>query len=457
VTSNQTDWPIGVYVVMSLGVLALTAIGLWGAYESVQTNRRLLRRAAFTQLRAQALQRAGHIETGIAAAASDASAPIDSWEVPWLRRYWQGVELNAPGQLYAALVGNDGVIRYHNDAAFVGRTLQGRWYLDRVEDGDGDIVVIDAKVLNDDHQAYDIEVPVTVGGKAVAYYHAGVAKAWLDRQLADQTQAVVYRWATITVATVASAIVAMLAIRVAVRRADRLQEEARLARKEREAQLGVLAAGLAHEVRNPLHAIRLNLNTLETLAQPDAADGSPPSESSEVLEATKGAVKRIDHLVQELLNYAKPAAEHPQRFDAVGAVSEVVDLLRRELSDACIEATIDAPSPPVWVQFEPSRLRQILVNLLLNARDAQPEGGTIVVEVRPDGRRTRIAVTDEGVGIPPEDVDRLFEPFFTTKETGTGFGLALTKRYLRKHGGFIRYEPQGTGARFVIDIPSAEA
>jgi len=236
---------------------------------------------------------------------------------------------------------------------------------------------------------------------------------------------------------------------------SRAQEE--LIRSERLASVGRLAAGLAHEIGNPLSAI---LGFQELLLQ----GGLEPEEQRDFLERMKRETERIHRVLHDMLDFARPPASirkgEPEPAGAVrGAVDDVVALVTPHKTfrgvDLCAEIDPDLPR----VTLSQPRLVQVLLNLLLNAADAIPrEGGRVVLRASRLGEdRIRIEVEDNGPGIAPEIRDRLFEPFATTKEVGegTGLGLAVCRGLVEAAGGTLLVgEGRLGGAKFAMDLPA---
>lgn len=233
----------------------------------------------------------------------------------------------------------------------------------------------------------------------------------------------------------------------------------RLVRSERLASVGRLAAGLAHEIGNPLSAI---LGFQELLLE----GGLDEAEQRDFLARMKRETERIHRILRDLLDFARPASpsgagEARDPAGSVGeAVSDVVALVKPQKAFRGIEVSADVAPDLPSVVLSRQRLVQVLLNLLLNAADAAPrESGRVVVRAsRGAADRVRIEVEDNGPGIAAEIRDRLFEPFVTTKQVGegTGLGLAVCRGLVEAVGGTIALEAGGEGgARFVIDLPVA--
>lgn len=235
------------------------------------------------------------------------------------------------------------------------------------------------------------------------------------------------------------------------------QAQARLVRSERLASVGRLAAGLAHEIGNPIAAI---LGFEELLL----AGGLDEADQKDFLERMKRETERIHRILRDLLDFARPAT-NTQRADAVttpGSIPNALNTARallgpqKALRDVDMHLDVEEDLPLVTLSDE--HLVQVLLNLLLNAADAvPPQQGRIDVRARRTEQGVRIEVEDNGSGIAAEIRDRLFEPFTTTKEVGkgTGLGLAVCRGLLEGVGGSISAEDGAVGARFVFTLPTA--
>ena len=225
--------------------------------------------------------------------------------------------------------------------------------------------------------------------------------------------------------------------------------EVAMQRAERLAAVGRLAAGIAHEIRNPLAAIS---GSIELLSQTVQADGA--KENRELMSIVIREVDRLNGLITELLEFARPRALEPQRLDVGATMAEMLKVFENDkrLGETPVELVADAG---VLVDADPGQLRQVVWNLLRNAAEAAP-GQAIKVEVRAEGDRAALTIRDRGPGIAPEHRPRIFEPFFSTKEKGTGLGLATVHRIIDEHRGAVELEcPQSGGTAVTVRLPRA--
>jgi len=232
-------------------------------------------------------------------------------------------------------------------------------------------------------------------------------------------------------------------VREVVEHAQR-RERAAL-RAEQLAAVGQLAAGLAHEVRNPLMSMKL-------LTDAALAGGELTADDLRVIHDQIG---RLEQTVTDLLDFARPTPPRRVVADLRAVVAAAADLVRGRADLQRVRLDVGAPPDPVPAAVDVPQLTGVLVNLLLNAVDALPGGGRIAVALaRTAGIGVSLTVTDTGPGIAPGVLARLFEPFVSTKDTGTGLGLNVCRRVARDHGGDVRGENvPGGGARFTVTLP----
>lgn len=228
-----------------------------------------------------------------------------------------------------------------------------------------------------------------------------------------------------------------------------LSEKSRLLeRKNRLAALGEMAAGLAHEIRNPLGGIQLYASLL-------AKDVADRPASAETVRKISGGVKRMEELVGQVLAFTREMSANVQQADLADVVDEAIEAAGGALVLRQVELKIDGPRP-MSVRIDPFLVRQALVNLILNATEAMDAGGAIRIAWEPapeDTRQFRLSVQDNGPGIPHAIMDRIFNPFFTTKDNGTGLGLAIVHRVIEAHDGAITAtNVDGGGAKFEVRI-----
>jgi signal transduction histidine kinase len=225
---------------------------------------------------------------------------------------------------------------------------------------------------------------------------------------------------------------------------------------ERLAAIGNMAAHVTHEIRNPLSAMGLNVEMLEEEIASDPGAGRPEVKS--LLAAIQREVQRLEHLSEEYLRVARLPQPRMEAEDVANVVGNVVEFARLEIeSSGCTVDLYVAPKLPPAL-FDEAQLRQALLNLLRNAREAMPGGGPIDVSVAAEGMGVVVDVDDRGGGVPESIRARVFDPFFSTKGEGTGLGLAITRHIVESHGGSVTCQPRdGGGTRFRVTLPIAPA
>lgn len=229
---------------------------------------------------------------------------------------------------------------------------------------------------------------------------------------------------------------------------ERLQRQQReILRAEQLAAVGQLAAGVAHEVRNPLTGMKL---LVEAALRPQR----PHPLSREDLEVIHAEIVRLEEIVRYFLDFARPQPLQRATQDLRDVVVRPVELVRGRARHQRVELEVTLPDRPVIASIDAAQIHTVVVNLLLNALDAMPNGGRIQLSIDSQDGTARIVVRDTGSGIAPEVLPILFTPFTSTKPTGTGLGLSVSRRVVEEHGGTIRAENAAEGgARFVIGVP----
>ncbi|HTV48825.1 MAG TPA: ATP-binding protein [Phycisphaerae bacterium] len=230
------------------------------------------------------------------------------------------------------------------------------------------------------------------------------------------------------------------------------RERERIARQRQLTQLGELAAGLAHELKNPLSTVKLNLQLL----QEDLAK-LPGAQSSQSRTATlRKEVERLSQTLDDFLRFAGRLEIRTQPVKLNGLVRDLIDFFQPQAMAAGVRLHASLSSiDPVCV-LDANLFKQALLNLMLNAIQAMPSGGELIIRTHVDQDRAFVDVSDTGVGITPEIMPRIFEAYFTTKKGGTGLGLATTRRIVEEHRGHIAVTSEpGKGTNFRMELPMA--
>ena len=222
---------------------------------------------------------------------------------------------------------------------------------------------------------------------------------------------------------------------------------------ERASYVGLLASGLAHEIRNPLNAMSMNLQMLE---EDLAGLGGPERvEASELLDLTKSEITRLENLVKNFTTYARPTPPRFEPKDLNAVVHEVLRFLEIDFRQNGVELRTDFEPLLPPVEIDETQFKQALINLLVNARQVLTEGGVVSVRTRAGARGDIvIEVEDDGPGIPEDMRERIFEVFYSSRGGGTGLGLPIARQIIERHAGAIQLETEvGRGTKFSISLP----
>ena len=231
--------------------------------------------------------------------------------------------------------------------------------------------------------------------------------------------------------------------------------EDKLNTAERQAAIGRLTQAVAHEIRNPLNVINLSIDHVATKYAPE--DDRRREQLTRILSSIRDEVARLKRLVNDLLNYGRPARLAVETVDVRGLVDETIALVRPQADDQGVEVTLEGDASPVEVRGDRERLKSCFSNIAINALQAMPGGGHLDVRVaRLDGS-VQVSMSDTGVGISEEALGKIFEPYFSTKQAGFGLGLAVTRTIVEEHHGSIdvKSELYG-GATFTVNLPAID-
>jgi signal transduction histidine kinase len=296
-----------------------------------------------------------------------------------------------------------------------------------------------------------IEVPVPIEpgkmGKAVL----SVSEAVLEKQAQEFRRELVTKLVGMVGLICLMVALAYLYVLRVIRLSRRIEKEAQ--NQLRLSYLGLLSSGIAHEIKNPINSIHMNLQMLEE----EVSQGAGPEEIRSWLDPIRREIRRLERLVNDFLLYAKPLTP---RLETVSLPRLLEDLARLVAEEAraqgvalAVEASPDLPAP----ETDEGLLRTALLNLVLNAVQASPPGSRVLLRALPGEKAVILEVQDQGEGIPPENRERVFDIFFTTRKGGTGLGLPIARRLAETLGGDLSLAPcEGKGACFRLTLPLSE-
>jgi signal transduction histidine kinase len=221
----------------------------------------------------------------------------------------------------------------------------------------------------------------------------------------------------------------------------------RMSRADKLATIGELAAGAAHEIRNPLTAIKSSLQYLKPKRQDE--------KENRLLDNALEETERIDEILSGLLSFSRPAGIKKEKGNLTETLEESLQLISFQLKKQKIKVSRDFPSSPLYLKGDKAQLKQVFLNLFLNSLQAMKDGGELKIEVSlSEGGRALVAITDTGEGIPEEKLDKIFDPFFTTKKGGTGLGLSICYGIVQSHQGEIEVKSKvGQGTTALVKLP----
>jgi signal transduction histidine kinase len=253
---------------------------------------------------------------------------------------------------------------------------------------------------------------------------------------------------------------------MAVRLQQQKAWEERIKRSERLAMIGELGARLAHEIRNPLNSIALTIDHVRDRFAPRANSQEKERQEFETyLNNVRSEILRLNRLVVEFLQFARPPHVKKVPVQIPLLLQQIAQLVSTEAEKQNIQIQVEIPSTSVEILADEELLKTAFLNLVFNALQAMPGGGTLTLQVQPVAqgspetplRNIQILFSDTGKGIPPEYREKIFEPYFTTKEGGSGLGLTIAHQIIEEHGGLITVESQlGEGTTFKITLPLGE-
>lgn len=435
------------YLGVGATLLFVLAVAIWGVYHDLSQVRATFLTSEMNRLRTHASRTAGLIQDELHQNKAESLAELEDDD--FLRKHWDRVIKSDRSRLYAAVVDMHGRVVAHSEPAHEGTTLEAAWYDRIVAEAGDDVVETRSQSLAGGVPGYSVSSPLYVNNKLIGNYHSALRKDWVERSIVDRQAPSKRVWAYLL--TLIGLIVAIsgCSLFFISRRMVMLHESVKLTRSRRFAELGQLMAGIVHEIRNPLNAMRLNLHVLSRAEAAGAGATVNRAEQAEIIRETNYEIERVEGLLRILLGYARPDNPRNENLDVRAEVQATLTFLRPLLERAEILVKATFPEHPALVVMDRDRFRQILLNLINNSREAMDVGGCIQIQVKQLGERVEIVVADDGQGIPHSLRERIFEPFFSTKELGTGLGLAIVRRFVEEGGGSIVCETkQDSGALF---------
>lgn len=233
------------------------------------------------------------------------------------------------------------------------------------------------------------------------------------------------------------------------------KHEADMMESERIDAVKLLAAGVAHEIGNPLNALNIHLQLLDREVKRLPEDTS--SDLHELLDVARTEVSRLDLIITQFLSAIRPSAPTLIVEHVDGLIKETLDLLKQEFQDRKIDVLLEFPELVPTIKLDHDQIKQAFFNLIRNALQAMPDGGELRIVISVSDDFVSISFQDTGVGISAEELGQIFEPYHTTKEEGSGLGLMVVQRIIQDHGGELDIiSKEGVGTSFTVLLPRAE-
>lgn len=318
-----------------------------------------------------------------------------------------------------------------------------------------DAILLPASAATGNKRVLDATYPIRADSKILGFYRVGMDYELLQTKIRHARSRVLGGWAVILATITFIVVGACISLYRLGLHTVHLEHQLSAAEIRRVDELHRLIIGLAHEVRNPLNAIRLNLFASKKILR-DAREFDI-EEAASILDESVEEIERMDDLIGQLLGYARVVGKSPSIVKVNEQVDSVLRFLGQSLDQSHVKAKFEPCPDDCTISMDPQSLRQILINLLQNACQAMSNGGRLVIRVSTSGAGVQIEVHDSGPGLDDAVIPRIFEPFFSTRDDGVGMGLAVVKGLVESSRGSIacgKSELLG-GMKFRVDLPLA--
>ncbi len=442
------------YAVLSVPLILLLANCVRGAYYDLHTISMTALSTETSRLRSQVIRHASYLEA-VPELEVDASPGQSVLNEPFFQSRWDSIVKQKNERLYAAIVDAEGNIVRHTDSSVEGKKLEPGWYDVAISEVGPDVVQVSKSLLSKDVPAFDIRVPLSVNGYFVGEYHEGLERRTFDAKVTALQSNVYKKWAWVLGLVIAIDCAVGYTLFTLARRHISVVRAVECGARGRAVQLSQIAAGLAHEIRNPLHALRINLYALRR-SQTSKVQ-LPPEELAATIDESNREIDRLEGLMRDLISFTTSNGGQRSDVDLSNELRATLSLMNEDMRHKQIEVQAEVPPQSIAVSVDPAQLRQVLVNLLTFAQNSVGPNGRIDVSLSRCNGQAEIIIGDSGRTLSDSQRARVFEPFQASKETGSGLGLALVRSFAEGAGGKAECKAkQPAGNLFRILIPQAE-
>jgi two-component system, NtrC family, sensor histidine kinase HydH len=450
--SESTAWA---YAIVTAALVLLLIEVVRGAVHELSVVASQTRQEQLRKLQSHSLEWAKGLEVLLQAHHAEDSSWSEIRQQPWLESYWSQLDIQPP-QLYAAIVDPTGRIVVHTDPARRDRRLESGWYERKASEDGPDVYFARHSALSGRQPAYDATVPVQAANdNLLGEYHEALDADWLASTIAARQRSVGIRWLWVIALVSVIDLGAGGALVFLARTQDRLRSTVGRQTRRRTRELSQIGSGLAHEIRNPLHALRINLHTLRRSFT--SRSPLPPDQLVEMIEQSECAIDQLDELMRDLVQFTDRAAGKQAEVDLAAEVKATLTLLADSFQQHQIALTTAFPQREATISIDPVRLRQLLLNVVTMAQHRAGRGGKIDVEVMCADGGAEVVVADSGSRLSEARRAQIFEPFQAPAETGSGLGLALVQVYVEEAGGRAIWDDTGASGRCRLWFPLAQA
>ena len=422
------------YVLIAVPLVLLLVNCLRGAYCDVQMIRAAALKSEMSRLESQTQFQVSRLE----ALLEFNGGADEPWTVlrekPWLRSFWSNLQTQDPQRLYVAITDPAGRIDLHTNPKAEGQRLSHDWYDERVPNtGADDVVYARSSPLSVDQPAYNLRLPIRIGERSIGDYHVGLSANWLRDNVASLERQALVGWAWLLALAIVANVGAVYGLMLLAGQRQDIAQRLQNAIRARVRELAQLGGGLAHEIRNPLHALRMNLHTLKR-----AVGQSTPlsrEQIADTISESDAVIDRLDVLLRDLVQLTAPSQGERSNLNVAKEMRATLNLLTEDFRRDQIDVHADLPAELVQISAEPAVFRQVLLNLLTFAQHAAGKQGVVEVQVAAHNGHADITVANSGFTLTDEQRAKLFDPFQTPVDSGSGLGLALVQSQVSSLGG----------------------